>query len=157
LSAAIERGGVLYRIGGHTPSAVLLEIANLLKLPPKVNRNQFYQALEMRERLGSTAIGNGFAIPHSRQALIPELSASSITICFLERPIAYGALDGQPVHTLFTLISHNLRDHVGLLSRLVFALRDEALKKALKNQASREELFGHFHRIENGLLAVKPE
>jgi PTS system nitrogen regulatory IIA component len=151
LSGAVERGGVIYRIAGRTREAALLEITNLLKLPPHVDRQRFYHFLEARERLGSTALGGGLAIPHSRQALIPGLTESSITVCFLDQPIPYGALDGQPVHTLFVLVAHSLKEHLGLLSRLVFALRDEALRATLQRQASRDEIYTEFRRVEAAL------
>lgn len=63
-----------------------------------------------------------------------------ITACFLERPVDFGALDGRPVHALFTLISPTVRAHLHLLSRLSFALRDPAFKDAVVRQASREEI-----------------
>ena len=51
------------------------------------------------------------------------------TLCFLEHPIEFGALDGQPVHTLFTIVSPTIKAHLHLLSRLAFALRSRRLPR----------------------------
>jgi PTS system nitrogen regulatory IIA component len=77
-----------------------------------------------------------------------------VTLCFLERAVDFGALDGQPVTTLFTLISPTVRAHLHLLSRLGFALRDAAFKSAVTRQASREEILEALVRIEGSLPSV---
>jgi PTS system nitrogen regulatory IIA component len=77
-----------------------------------------------------------------------------VTLCFLEHPVDFGALDGQPVTTLFTLISPTVRAHLYLLSRLGFALRDPDFKKSVTHQASREEILEALRRVET-LMAVK--
>jgi PTS system nitrogen regulatory IIA component len=62
------------------------------------------------------------------------------TLCFLEHPIEFGALDGQPVHTLFTIVSPTIKAHLHLLSRLAFALRQPAFAEVIARQGSREEI-----------------
>ena len=68
-----------------------------------------------RESLGSTGIGDGIAIPHVRNPIVMHIPRPTITLCFLEHPIDFGALDGQPVHTLFTIVSPTVRAHLHLL------------------------------------------
>jgi PTS system nitrogen regulatory IIA component len=97
-----------------------------------------------REALGSTGIGDGIAIPTCN----PIVLLSRPYLCFLEQPVDFGALDGQPVSTLFTLISPTVRAHLHLLSRLAFALRDPRFKAAVRSQASREEIFDALHAAE---------
>ena len=63
-----------------------------------------------------------------------------ITLCFLEQPVDFGALDGKPVHTLFTLVSPTIRAHLHLLSRLSFAMREPTFKHAVISQASRDDI-----------------
>ena len=74
-----------------------------------------------------------------------------IALCFLERPIDFGALDGKPVHVMFSLVSPTVRAHLRLLSRLSFALHDPAFKKAVTGQASREEILREAQRVEGNL------
>jgi PTS system nitrogen regulatory IIA component len=76
-----------------------------------------------------------------------------VTLCFLERPVDFDALDGKPVEALFTIISPTLRAHVNLLSRLCFGLRDTAFRTLVHQQAGREELFGAMRRISDSYPA----
>jgi PTS system nitrogen regulatory IIA component len=74
-----------------------------------------------------------------------------VTICFLKQPIDFQAIDGQPVHTLFLLITPTIRAHLHLLSRLGLVLRDREVKAALARQAPREELLEVLARAETVL------
>jgi PTS system nitrogen regulatory IIA component len=140
LSEALKTGGVAYRVGGYDPSSVLKDIVDLLNLPEEVDRGFLYQVLLARETLGSTGIGDGIAIPHVRNPVVLHVSKPTVTLCFLEHPIDFRAIDGRPVSTLFTLISPTVRAHLHLLSRLGFVLRDQGFRAALQRQASRDEL-----------------
>jgi PTS system nitrogen regulatory IIA component len=151
LSEALRAGGVHYRVAGTDKASVLHAVVDLMKLPDEVDRDFLYQVLLAREALGSTGVGDGIAIPHVRNPIVLHLSRPMVTLCFLERPVDFGALDGQPVTTLFTLISPTVRAHLHLLSRLGFALRDAAFKSAVMRQASREEILEALARVE-GLL-----
>lgn len=147
---ALRSGGIHYRIGGDDKAAVLHQIVEMLRLPPEVDREFLYEVLLAREALGSTAIGEGIAIPHVRNPVILHLERPIITLCFLDRPVDFGALDGQPVNTLFTLISPTVRAHLHLLSRLSFVLRDREFKDAVKRQAAREEILRAAEQAEPG-------
>ena len=151
LAQALSAGDVLYGIAGHDKTAVLRGIIDTLTLPEEVDREFLYQVLLAREALGSTGIGGGIAIPHVRNPVILHISKPAVTICFLKQPIDFQALDGQPVHTLFLLITPTIRAHLHLLSRLGFVLRDPAVKAALQRQAPREELLGVLALAEAGL------
>ena len=122
-----------------------------------VDREFLYQVLLAREALGSTGVGDGIAIPHVRNPIVLHLSRPTVTLCFLERPVDFGALDGQPVSTLFTLISPTVRAHLHLLSRLAFTLRDARFHAAVRTQASREEILQALHCAESALGAPAAE
>lgn len=151
LSEALRAGGVHYRIGGTDKASVLQAVVDTMKLPEEVDRGFLYQVLLAREALGSTGIGEGIAIPHVRNPIVLHLSRPMVTLCFLETPIDFGSLDGQPVTTLFTLISPTVRAHLHLLSRLGFALRDAAFKAAVIGQASRDEILDALKRAEEAI------
>jgi PTS system nitrogen regulatory IIA component len=140
LSDALKAGGVAYRVGGNDQPSVLKAIVDLLNLPEEVDRGFLYQVLLARETLGSTGIGDGIAIPHVRNPVVLHVSKPTVTLCFLEHPIDFRAIDGRAVSTLFTLISPTVRAHLHMLSRLGFVLRDQGFKDALQRQATREEL-----------------
>ncbi|KAB2962064.1 MAG: helix-turn-helix domain-containing protein [Thermoanaerobaculia bacterium] len=137
---ALRAGGIHYRIGGTDKASVLHHVVETMRLPEEVDREFLFEVLLAREALGSTAIGDGIAIPHVRNPVILHLERPMITLCFLEQAVDFGALDGRPVDTLFTLISPTVRAHLHLLSRLSFALRDRAFKEAILGQAAREEI-----------------
>ncbi|MGE4263175.1 MAG: PTS sugar transporter subunit IIA [Desulfovibrio sp.] len=151
LADALEAGDVLYAVEGEDKAAVLRGIIDVLTLPEEVDREFLYQVLLAREALGSTGIGGGIAIPHVRNPVILHLEQPAVTICFLKRPIDFQAIDGQPVHTLFLLITPTIRAHLHLLSRLGFVLRDKEVRAALGRQAPREELLELLARAEAAL------
>lgn len=140
LAEAIAAGGIHYRIGGMDRESVLRQVVETMRLPSEVDREFLFSVILAREALGSTAIGDGIAIPHVRSPVILHLDRPMITVCFLEQPIDFGALDGKPVNALFTLVSPTVRAHLHLLSKLAFGLRTDAFKQAVLCQAPREEL-----------------
>jgi PTS system nitrogen regulatory IIA component len=101
--------------------------------------------------LESTAIGDGIAIPHVRNPIVLHVPQPVVTLCFLEEPVDFGALDGQPVHTLFTLISPTVKAHLHLLSRLAFALRNPDFKALIIRQAGHDEILAAAKTISNSL------
>lgn len=152
LAEALQAGGVFYRIGGRDKEAVLRAVVEVLRLPEGVDREFLFQVLWAREALESTAIGDGIAIPHVRNPIVLHVDKPLITLCFLETPVNFGALDGQPVHALFSLISPTVRAHLHFLSRIAFILRDAEFKAMITNQASRDEILGAVRRFGAGLI-----
>lgn len=148
IADTLEAGGIYYRVAGRDKPEVLKAVVDLLRLPERVERESLLQILLAREELGSTAIGHGIAVPHARNPIVLNVTRPSITLCFLEEPIEFGALDGQPVGILFSLISPTIQAHLHLLSRLMFVLRDEALMDLLARQGSREAILGEVRRVE---------
>src|SRR5216117_1109867 len=151
LGEALRAGGIFYRLGGEDKEAVLRAVVERLRVSEEVDREFLLRVLLAREALQSTGIGDGIAIPHVRNPIVLHVPRPMIALCFLERPIDFGALDGKPVHVLFSLISPTVRAHLRLLSRLSFALHDPAFKKAVTGQASREEILREAQRVEDSL------
>jgi PTS system nitrogen regulatory IIA component len=153
LSDALELGGVFYRIAGGDKPAVLRSVVEVLRLPDKVDREFLLQVLLAREALESTAIGDGIAIPHVRNPIVLHVPQPTMTLCFLEKPLDFGALDNKPVHTLFTFISPTVKAHLHLLSRLAFALRNPEFKALVIRQAGRDEIMAAARKISDSLRA----
>jgi len=137
---AIENGGIFYRVGGHDGTTALKFVVECLRLPPEADKESFHRILLAREELASTGVGDGIAIPHVRTPVILHIDAPQLALCFLEHPVEFGSLDGQPVYALFTLICPTIKSHLHLLSRLAFALLDPDFKSAIRDRASREEI-----------------
>lgn len=140
LCDALKTGGVAYRVEGRDRASSLRAVVELMNLPEEVDRQFLYQVLLARENLGTTAMGDGIAIPHVRNPVVLHVTRPSVTLCFLENAIDFGALDGRPVSILFTLISPTVRAHLHLLSRLAFVLRQADFKRVVLEKSSRETI-----------------
>ena len=148
LADALEAGGIFYRISGGDKETVLRSVVDTMRLPDEVDRDFLFRVLLAREALGSTGIGEGIAIPHVRNPVVLHVQKPSICLCFLEKPIDFGALDAKPVFALFSMISPTVRAHLHLLSRLTFALHNPAFKGVITRQAAREEILNEARRVE---------
>ncbi|UZF92236.1 PTS IIA-like nitrogen regulatory protein PtsN [Bosea sp. NBC_00550] len=101
--------------------------ATLTGLPDR----EIFEALLQRERLGSTGIGEGIAIPHGRMPGIERLVG---LFARTERPIDFDALDGQPVDIIFVLIAPEGAgaDHLKALARVARVLRNQAVLEQVR-------------------------
>lgn len=149
-------GGIFYAVGGTDKPSVLRAIVDLLKLPDSVNRDSLYRMLMAREALASTAVGDGLAIPHPRNPIVLRVIQPLVTLCLLKRPVDFGALDGQPVYALFTLVSSAPRIHLHLLARLSYILRRDSFKALLAGRAPAAEIFAEVQRAEASIPSVAP-
>jgi len=152
IAAALEAGGINYRIEGSTKEEILSSIVSLMRLPESVNKDIFLQFLLAREKLGSTAIGNGIAIPHVRNPVVVHSETPQISLFFLEKPVDFGAIDGVPVSTIFLIVSPNIRCHLKLLAQLMFVLRDTKVLQMLGKVASRNEILTAIRNAERPIL-----
>lgn len=154
VAEALEVGGIFYRIEGDDVPGVLRDVVAHLRLPEEVDREYLFQVLLAREQLGSTGMGDGIAIPHVRNPIVLHVTRPTATLCFLEKPVEFGALDGKPVHILFTLVSPTVKGHLHLLSRIAYCLRDTGLRQLLAEPAGREVLLQRFREVEAKLPAA---
>ena len=93
----------------------------------------------------------GLRFRHARMPVVLHVSRPMVSLCFLEKPVEFGALDGHLVHTLFTIISPTIRAHLFLLSRISYVLREESFKKLLVHQGSRSEIIEAVRHIESSI------
>jgi PTS system nitrogen regulatory IIA component len=153
LLLALEAGGVFYRVSGSDKESALREVVELLRLPPEVDRGFLLRVLLAREAIVSTAIGDGIAIPHVRNPVVLHVDRPLLALCFLEKPIDYGALDGKPVGTLFAIISPTTRAHLHLMAKLSFVLRDRSVMRVIRSQQSRPAILKEIARAEQQLTS----
>ncbi len=153
---ALINGGINYRVDGQDKPSVLKEVVGLMRLPDRVDRDLLLQMLLAREEMGSTAIGDGIAIPHARNPIVLNVPKPSVTLCYLEHPIEFDAIDSKLVHILFTMISSTIKSHLHLLSQLAYFLRDPEFHDAIVNQAPREKIIAELRRAETSLKSETP-
>mgnify|MGYP000979042869 FL=1 len=86
LADALQAGGIYYRVGGSTVEEVLRNVVEVVRLPDALDREYLLQAMLARERLSSTGVGDGIAIPHPRNPAVLHVEKPQVSLCFLERP-----------------------------------------------------------------------
>ncbi len=134
LSGALARGGVHFEVPGHQRDEVLSAVTQLEGIPEALNRSFLFQLLLGRESLASTGIGGGIAIPHPRDPLVVQIDEPVVLLAFLKNLVDFESIDRQPVSVLFVLLSPNVRAHLQMLSRLMFALHDDLLRDLLRGK-----------------------
>ena len=145
---ALRAGGVAYRVGGDDKASVLRAVVDMLKLPDEVDREFLYQVLLARETLGSTGIGDGIAIPHVRNPIVLHIESPFVTLGMLRRAVDFDAIDGQPVHALFMVVSPTVPGHLRILGQLGFLLRDDELRRLLRERAPAETILSRIEFLE---------
>src|SRR3984885_13276134 len=98
------------------------------------------EILLQREKLGSTGVGNGIAIPHGK---LPKLGRLFGLFARLDRPVDFDALDGQPVDLIFLLLAPEAAgaDHLKALARVARLLRDPAIARKLPESRDAEAIY----------------
>lgn len=104
------------------------------------NERAIFDILMQREKLGSTAVGNGIAIPHGK---MPNLTRLFGLFARLDRPIDFEALDGQSVDLVFLLLAPETAgaDHLKALARVARLLRDPDVARKLRESRDAEALY----------------
>ncbi len=155
LSRALEIGGIHRGVGGSDRESVLRAVVKLMPIEEE-DRDLVYDFLIAREALGSTGIGDGIAIPHVRNPVVLHVAHPAVTLCFLEKPVDFSAIDDRPVDTIFSLVTRTIRSHLYLLSRLSAALLDSSFKEAVVRRAPREQILEQARRLEESLSELPP-
>ena len=98
------------------------------------------EILLQREKLGSTGVGNGVAIPHGKLAKLANVFG---LFARLERPVDFDALDGQPVDLIFLLLAPEGAgaDHLKALARVARLLRDPEIARRLREQRDADAIY----------------
>ncbi|MBN1962824.1 MAG: PTS sugar transporter subunit IIA [Deltaproteobacteria bacterium] len=149
LTDALMLGGIHYQITGSDRESVLHSVVSILQLPEDVDREMLLQILLARESAGSTAVGDGIAIPHVRQPIaVNGDGLTSMALCFLASPIQMGNKPVEKVHTLFVMVTPNVRRHLQLLARLATALRDEQFKACVLARHDPQSILQHTRRLD---------
>jgi nitrogen PTS system EIIA component len=155
LSALLERGGCYRDVGGRSKTGVLREVVRALPLPQDVDREFLTSVLEAREALGSTGVGDGIAIPHVRNPILLHVEEPFVSLFLLQRPIDFDAVDQQPVHALFVVVSANIPMHLRILAQLGVVLRDEPLRGLLRERATLAAILQRVRNLESSGMSAQ--
>ena len=135
LNDLLSLEGVVPTLKAQSKKQVLQELASRAAAITKLPEREIFDTLLHRERLGSTGIGDGIAIPHGK---LVQLTRIVGVFARLDRPVDFDALDDEPVDLVFVLLAPEGAgaDHLKALARIARVLRDG--DTATKLRASRD-------------------
>lgn len=150
LYRAVHHGGIYSDIEGTTKEEIIKE--TMFRVAPKLSLDAevLAELLIDREKLMPTALNSGIAVPHARD-FVEELPFDFVTIVFPKNPIEYGALDGQPVHTLFFLFATGDKIHLHLLAKLAHLSSNPKALEFLQNKPDKNNLLEYIRIWEDFL------
>lgn len=132
ISKVLLPDNILLDTESTSKKRVFERVGLMLENTQQIARSQVFDSLFARERLGSTGLGHGVAIPHGRVAKLRDATAAFIKTA---HPIPFDAPDGQPVSMLFVLlVPERATDlHLQILGELAQMFSDEAFREKLLN------------------------
>lgn len=140
LGDLITSEAVVPSLKAETKKQVLQELANRAASLTGLASRDIFETLMQRERLGSTGVGRGIAIPHGR---VPALKGIFCMFARLEAPIDFEALDDERVDLIFLLLApeHAGADHLKALARISRLLREPQSIERLRASHDRATLY----------------
>jgi len=139
LQQLLIRDHILINLDVTSKKRVFEEVSFLFERTAGLSRTLVADSLFARERLGTTALGNGVAIPHGR---IKGLKEPHVAAIQLKNPIGFDAADEMPVCLLFVLLvpESATQKHLDLLSEIAEVLGNDSKRSALKNASAAEQV-----------------
>ena len=132
LADILQPQGIIPALRAHTKKQLLVELAATASKLTGISEREIFDVVLQRERLGSTGVGGGIAIPHGKLKSLGKIIG---VFARLETPVDFEALDDQPVDLVFMLLAPEGAgaDHLKALSRIARALRDQDLVARLRS------------------------
>ncbi|HSR19076.1 MAG TPA: PTS sugar transporter subunit IIA [Ignavibacteriaceae bacterium] len=150
----ISNDNVIANLKGSTKEEVINELVDLFKNDPRVKDiEKVRECVLEREKIMSTGVGKGFAIPHGKTGAVIEILAA---FGKSNTPVEYEALDNQPVSLIFLLVGKDnlVSTHIKLLSRISRMMNKDEFRKSLINAQSKEEIIEIFRKEESNYFDV---
>jgi PTS system nitrogen regulatory IIA component len=140
LTDLVAPNAILPALKVNTKKQVIQELAARAAELTGQNERAILEILMQREKLGSTAVGNGVAIPHGKLSKLGRLFG---LFARLERPVDFEALDGQPVDLVFLLLAPEQAgaDHLKALARVARLLRDQETARKLRESRDADAVY----------------
>jgi mannitol/fructose-specific phosphotransferase system IIA component (Ntr-type) len=151
MSDFVVRDAIIPQLAATTKEGVIREMVESLRAAGQfrgADPEDVVRAILKREFLGSTGIGRGVAIPHTKHGSAERLAG---TIALSREGVGFESLDGEPVHVFVLLISPQDRpgDHLRALENVSRCLRDDTFVRGLRNAKTREEIAALLDRAEH--------
>lgn len=134
ITPLLKDGNVIFNIYGSTKNQILQVLVAAMKKNNKLKKKDAEDLLHAvidRERLCSTAIGEGVAVPHPRRTILKGSRNPLLILGITKRGIDFESIDGRPTHLFFLLCAHRDDIHLKLMARLSRLLKDRSFKHKL--------------------------
>lgn len=140
LADLLAQDAVVPALKANSKKQLLQELAEKAAAVTGLPEREIFDVILQRERLGSTGVGNGIAIPHGK---LPRLDKIVGVFARLESPVDFEALDDQPVDLVFLLLAPEGAgaDHLKALSRIARVLRDSKVVEKLRASTSASAIY----------------
>jgi PTS system nitrogen regulatory IIA component len=140
LSELINSDSIVSTLKVGSKKQALQELAQVAESVTGISSRDIFGTVLQRERLGSTGVGQGIAIPHGKLDGLDRLFA---IFARLDTPIGFDAMDDQPVDLIFMLLAPESAgaDHLKALARISRTLRDPSITQKLRDSASTAEIY----------------
>ncbi len=148
ISDILDESLVKTQLPGKSKDEIISHMIDIVSTSKKVlNREKVQEAIFEREKIMSTGVGNGFAIPHGKTDAVSDIVAA---FAVTAEPIDYQSLDEQPVRLVFLLVGKDsmVGPHIKLLSRISRLMNKEEFRKKLLAAASPKEVLEIFRAEE---------
>ena len=140
LSDIIDSNAVVSQVEAVSKKQLLSELAEVAAKLTKLDPRQIFESLMQREKLGSTGLGRGIAIPHGK---FNQLDRVHGFFARLAKPVDFDAIDGEPVDLVFLLLAPENAgaDHLKALARISRLLRDSNVVRKLRGTDEVRDLY----------------
>ena len=143
ISELLDPVAIVAELNGTGKKEVLSELTDaLLKTDSSLSRDEVLKVLMERERLGSTGIGDGVAIPHGK---LKDIDRLLISFGLSRQGVDFDSMDGKPAHLFFLLVApeESVGVHLKTLARISKLLKSTAVRERLQSAVDQAEI----HRI----------
>lgn len=154
ISDILAENLVITGLEGNSKDEIIDAMIDLVATSPKVvDKGKVREAIFEREKIMSTGVGNGFAIPHGKTDAVTDIVAAFATTA---QPIDYQSLDEKPVRLVFLLVGKDnmVGPHIKLLSRISRLMSKEDLRKRLLDVKTPKEVLDLFRQEEAAYFEV---
>jgi PTS system nitrogen regulatory IIA component len=137
----LSKESIISELRGRSKREVLEELADaLLRQKPQLNRARVVEVLLERERLGSTGIGDGIAIPHGK---VKDLDQLALSFGRSTAGVDFESMDGKPAHFFFLLVApENCAGiHLRALAKIARLLKNSSVRKRLGVVQTQDEIY----------------
>ncbi len=147
LAKLISKGGLYRDVLGESPEQIYKSVCGKLNLPDYLSADVAYDALCAREKIMSTAVGNGIALPHARNPVVRTAEDEQVAVVYLKEPLHMSSPDEKKVFVMFVIFSCTSQSHLTILSWLVQAFKNPAFKKLVEERADADALIQAIENI----------